>query len=74
MSPSSSHTYSVRTLLGKDEPSIHVFGRAIASHLVFPPDVPLLLALGLNSPDPALIPQLLKELKSLEENWTAANN
>lgn len=73
MSPSSGHTYSVRTLLGKDEPSVHVFGRAIANHLTFPPNVPLLLALGLSSPDPAVIPQLLRELKSLEERWTAAD-
>lgn len=60
--PSSSPTYSVRTLLGKDDPQVHVFGRALASQLR-PPGSSLLLALGIRNPSPRILPRLLKELE-----------
>ncbi|XP_064393630.1 proteasome assembly chaperone 3-like [Halichondria panicea] len=63
---SSSHSFSVRTLLGKDKPEVHVFGRAIAGHLSLPTNTPLLLALGLRDHSPSLIPPLLKELEKLK--------
>ncbi len=44
------------------QPEVHVFGRAIASHLCIPPNTPLLLALGLKEHNPAIILPLLKEL------------
>ena len=44
------------------QPEVHVFGRAIAGHLL-PPGYHLLLALGLRDPSPHLIPQLLPLLE-----------
>ena len=44
------------------QPEVHVFGRAIAGHLL-PPNYHLLLALGLRDPSPHIIPQLLPLLE-----------
>lgn len=58
-----STTYSVKTLLGKDEAEVHVYARAIAATLPLPPDTPLLLALGLQKHTPSTLSALLPKIK-----------
>ncbi|CAI8034910.1 hypothetical protein GBAR_LOCUS19607 [Geodia barretti] len=63
MPATSAHVFSVSTLLGLDTPEVHVFGRAIAGHLLLPPGHDLTLALGLKKPSPHILPHLLPLLE-----------
>lgn len=66
--PDSGVSFNVTTLLGKNDPEIHVFGRAIGGHILVPEiqNQSIVLGLGIqHDPDPSLIPKLLETLDQL---------